>query len=161
MALLLLATAGAVSCRNQARDNTGPAGGTPPADQIMIGVTTTLVTGGARRGLVSADSAFVSHDSRHIRFTGLRATLFDTAGHDVSRLTALRATLNVDTGILDASGSVQVSTPAGDTLTAARLTYDQRLMLLHTDSAFTRVAKAVVSRGVGYTSDPGLRRQQP
>ncbi len=129
------------------------------ADQVLEGMTTTILADGVRRSVVSADTAYIYQNRQVAELRTLRASFFDLQGNHTSTLTADRGTYGIEGGTLEAWGNVEVVSMDGTNrrLRTGHLIYDRVQNQIRSDSAFTYESPGGVISGNSFYSDPDFR----
>jgi LPS export ABC transporter protein LptC len=155
------AALGAVSCSESA---------TPPvasesnalmdsADQVMFGIQTILTDRGVRQALLRADTGLFFDEGTRVELRGVHLTFYTPEGVENAVLTSREGTLNTRRNQTEARGNVVVFSEAQRRrLTTEQLRYDQNANQISSDSAFVLTEPANRMEGVGFTSDPEMRR---
>jgi LPS export ABC transporter protein LptC len=130
------------------------------ADQIMFGARTALTSDGVRSGELIADTVLVFDQGTRYELRGVRANFFTETGLPRGTLTSREGTYNLRTGVVQARGDAVVTTTDGKRLTSPELRYVASEDLVRSDSAFVLTEPGNRVEGVGFSSDPGLRRVQ-
>ena len=129
------------------------------ADQVMSGVQFLLTGGGVQQGKLEADSGFMFENSTRIELRGVRTDFFSKTGEQTGTLTSREGTYLKQRGDLEARKNVVVVSADGRRrLETEQLRFDERTNLISTDSAFTITDEGQVHRGVGFETDPDLKR---
>lgn len=129
------------------------------ADQIIEGMTTTIVADGVRRSLVSADTAFIYQIRQVADMRRITANFFDVQGNQTSVLTAKTGMYQITLGTLEARGDVVVVSTDGSNrrLRTEHLIYDRATNQIRSDSAFVYDSPDGVLRGNSFYADPDFR----
>src|SRR5688500_7549659 len=129
------------------------------ADQVMSGVQFLLTGGGVQQGKLLADSGFMFENSTRIELRGVTTDFFTKTGEKTGTLTAREGTYRKQRGDLEARKDVVViSADSRRRLETEQLRFDERTNLITTDSAFVITQDGQVARGVGFSTDPDVRR---
>ncbi len=129
------------------------------ADQVMEGMTTSIVADGIRRSVVSADTSFLYQNRQVADMRRVTAYFFDNQGNQTSILTSRTGIYEVARGTLEARGNVVVTATDGSDrkLTTEHLVYDKAMNQIRSDSAFVYDSPGGLLRGNSFTSDPEFR----
>jgi hypothetical protein len=148
----------AAGCRVGDSSANSPVVGPDSAPQLAFGARLTLTDSGIARAMLVADSAFVFEEGLRFDLRRVRLVFVDTLGDSTGSMNAARASYDVRTSRLDASGEVSVSGPNGRVLQTGQVSYDPLENLLRSDSSytFTQATPARQSSGQGFESDPSL-----
>ncbi|HEX9754171.1 MAG TPA: LPS export ABC transporter periplasmic protein LptC [Gemmatimonadales bacterium] len=157
--LAFLAFLALLACSEQGVAPTTSAVAADSADQIIEGMTTTIVADGVRRSLVSADTAFIYQGRQVADMRQIRASFFDVQGNQTSVLTAESGLYQITLGTLEARGNVVVVATDGSNrrLTTEHLIYDRATNQIRSDSAFVYQSPDGVLRGNSFYADPDFR----
>lgn len=128
------------------------------ADQVMFGSRTLLTRDGVRTGELLSDTVLVFDEGTRFELRGVRAEFFTESGVLRGTLTSREGTYNTATGVVEARGDAVVVTTDGKRLTSPELRYLAAEDLIRSDSAFVLTEPGNRVEGVGFTSDPALRR---
>jgi LPS export ABC transporter protein LptC len=129
------------------------------ADQVMFGINTILTDRGVRQAVLRADTGFFFDEGTRIELRGVHLTFYTTEGVQNAVLTSREGTYNTRTSQTEARGNVVViSERERRRLTTEQLRYDQQANLISSDSAFVLTEPSRRLSGVGFTSDPEMRR---
>lgn len=163
--LLVLALAGAGLSAAACSDVAPPpviAGATQldSADQVMFGSRTLLTRNGVRTGELLSDTVLVFDEGTRFELRGVRAEFYTETGVPRGTLTSHEGTYNTATGVVEARGDAVVTTTDGKRLTSPQLRYIAAEDLIRSDSSFVLTEPGNRVEGVGFTSDPALRRVQ-
>lgn len=160
-AALLAAIGGGVACSERA---------TPPvaseanalvdsADQVMFGIQTILTDRGVRQAVLRADTGFFFDEGTRIELRGVHLTFYTPEGIENAVLTSREGTFNTRLNQTEARGNVVVISEAQNRrLTTQQLRYNQNTNEISSDSAFVLTEPTRRLEGVGFTSDPEMRR---
>lgn len=161
LSLLLLAAGAAVGCSDVAPP---PVATTTTsldsADQVMFGSRTQLTRDGVRSGVLVSDTVLVFDEGTRFELKGVRTDFFTETGTLRGTLTSREGTYNTTTGIVEARGDAVVVTTDGKRLESPQLRYVATEDLIRSDSSFVLTEPGNRVEGVGFASDPGLRRVQ-
>lgn len=158
---LIAAVGGAVACSERA---------TPPvaseanalvdsADQVMFGIQTILTDRGVRQAVLRADTGFFFDDGTRVELRGVHLTFYTPEGVENAVLTSREGTFNTRLNQTEARGNVVVISEAQRRrLTTEQLRYNQNANEISSDSAFVLTEPTRRLEGVGFTSDPEMRR---
>ncbi|HEY0971930.1 MAG TPA: LPS export ABC transporter periplasmic protein LptC [Gemmatimonadales bacterium] len=130
------------------------------ADQVMFGSRTVLTRDGVRTGELFSDTVLVFDEGTRFELRGVRANFYTETGTLRGTLTSREGTYNTATGVVEARGDAVVVTTDGKRLTSPELRYIASEDLIRSDSSFVLTEPGNRVEGVGFTSDPGLRRIQ-
>ncbi|HSJ62790.1 MAG TPA: LPS export ABC transporter periplasmic protein LptC [Gemmatimonadaceae bacterium] len=129
------------------------------ADQVMFGINTILTDRGVRQAVLRADTAFFFDEGTRIELRGVHLTFYTTEGVENAVLTSREGTYDTRASQTEARGNVVViSQRQNRRLTTEQLRYDQSADLISSDSAFVLTEPTRRLSGVGFTSDPEMRR---
>lgn len=130
------------------------------ADQVMFGSRTLLTRGGVRTGELFADTALFFDEGTRVELRGVRANFYTEAGTLDGTLTSQEGTYNTVTRVVEARGDAVVTTVDGRRLTSPELRYVASEDQIQSDSAFVLTEPGNRVEGIGFSSDPSLRRIQ-
>lgn len=130
------------------------------ADQVMFGVRTQLVRNGIRSGELLSDTVLVFDQNTRYELRGVRASFFTETGALRGTLTSREGTYNPRTGVVQARGDAVVVTTDGRRLESPELRYVTAEDQIRSDSSFVLTEPGNRVQGVGFTTDPSLRRVQ-
>jgi hypothetical protein len=130
------------------------------ADQIMFGVRGVLTHGSVARGILLADTAYVSNDGTRYELRDLTVTFYDSVGAKISELLARGASYDLRAARLEPRGEVTVVGTDGRRLQTGRVVYDIARDLLVGDTSFVFVETAPARQRAGnsFETDPQLLR---
>ena len=129
------------------------------ADQVMFGIQTILTDRGVRQAVLRADTGFFFDEGTRVELRGVHLTFYTPEGVENAVLTSREGTFNTRLSQTEARGNVVVISEAQRRrLTTEQLRYDQNANQISSDSAFVLTEPANRMEGVGFTSDPEMRR---
>jgi hypothetical protein len=130
------------------------------ADQLLFGMRGVLTHKSVSRGLLLADTAFVTRDGTLYEMRNLRITFFDSAGIKNSELMARSGTYYLSGGRVDPRGEVTILGKDGRRLQTARAVYDLARNVIVGDTAYVIFEPTVQGprSGKGFETDPQLVR---
>jgi LPS export ABC transporter protein LptC len=159
-AALLAALAGALLACNQTPEP--PVAHVPSvadsAEQVMVGFSSVLTSAGMKRGTMTADTAFVFNDQTRFDFRNVHVDFSDSTGAHSGTMRADSGRTNTRTSVLDGWGHVVITTTRGVRLETPQIRFNKATNLVTSDTSFVLTQGDKVSRGVGFTADPGLNR---
>lgn len=127
------------------------------ADQLMIDVRHRMTRDGVLQARLRADTAYVFNEKSIVRFRNVDVTFFDETGRGDSHLTARRASYDLRTSDMTATGKVVVvDSTEGRRLETPRLEYRSVANQLRTDTSFVWHREGEVIRGQGMVTDPDM-----
>lgn len=126
------------------------------ADQVFFGVQAPFETNGVKRGTLFADTLYVLNESTRFDFKVGHVDFNTETGTPNGSMKADRGRYDQRTQILEGWGNVVVKTIDGKSLKSPHVIYNQRANLVTSDSSYEIVEKGNLSRGIGFTSDPGF-----
>jgi LPS export ABC transporter protein LptC len=145
-------------------------GSTPPvktgasladsAEQVMQNVHYVLTSGGIQRGELFADSAYIFDDNTRYILKNPRTTFNTEAGVKNGTMRADRGRYNLRQQVLEGFGHVVITSTEGKKLTSPYVKYNQALNEVSSDTNFTMVDAQGTLSGIGFKSDPQLKRFQ-
>jgi len=152
---VLFATA---ACQKPQSPKTGAAakGIDPLADQVVFGSRTLVTDGGLRRAEVHSDTALFYDDNTRMDMRIVNAVFYNSAGAKEAVLTSRTGRYRTRDGVLEAHGSVVITTVDGRKLTTEEIRFDQRVNQIASDSAFVLTEDGREASGVGFVSDPDM-----
>ena len=130
------------------------------ADQVMFNARTQLTKDGVRSGELISDTVLVFDQGTRYELRGVRANFYTETGLLRGTLTSREGTFNTRSGVMQARGDAVVTTTDGKRLTSPELRYAASEDLVRSDSSFILTEPGRRVEGVGFSSDPGLRRVQ-
>lgn len=130
------------------------------ADQVMFGSRTLLTRDGVRTGELLSDTVLVFDEGTRFELRGVRAEFHTETGMLRGTLTSREGTYNTATGVVEARGDAVVTTTDGKRLTSPQIRYLAAEDLIRSDSSFVLTEPGNRVEGIGFTSDPALRRVQ-
>lgn len=131
------------------------------ADQVMTGFELFLTFQGVREGVVRGDTAFLYRDSSMVVLVNPTLELFDQAGGVRATVTARKGRYHTVSRGMSAFGEVVLVIPEGDRrVEGPELHYDPAGDRIWSDSLTTMREGAVVSQGLGFTSDLQFRQMR-
>jgi LPS export ABC transporter protein LptC len=153
-AVLLTATA----CQKPQSPKTGAAakGIDPAADQVVFGSRTLVTDGGLRRAEVHSDTALFYEDNTRMDMRIVNVVFYNSGGAKEAVLTSRTGRYLTRDGVLEARGSVVITTVDGRKLTSQQVKFDQRVNQISSDSAFVLTEDGREASGVGFVSDPDM-----
>lgn len=128
------------------------------AEQVMIQFSSVLTNKGVERGTMTADTAFVFDDQTRFDFRRIHVDFATPTGEPHGTMVADSGRYNMRTEVLDGWGHVVITTTKGERLEAPQLRFNQATNLVSSDTSFVLTQGDKVSRGIGFTADPGLNR---
>lgn len=129
------------------------------ADQVMFGIQTILTDRGVRQAVLRADTGFFFDEGTRVELRGVHLTFYTPQGVENAVLTSREGTFNTRLSQTEARGNVVVISEAQRRrLTTEQLRYDQNANQISSDSAFVLTEPTRRLVGVGFTSDPEMRR---
>ena len=135
-------------------------GATDAADQMMFGVRGVLTHGSVSRGILLADTAYVSNDGTRYELRDVSISFFDTAGVKTSELVAPIGIYDLRGARVEVNGTVVIAGRDGRRLQTGRVAYDIARNLLVGNAPYT-LNETNPSRqrsGTAFESDPQLMR---
>jgi LPS export ABC transporter protein LptC len=163
--VLALVAIGAISAAGCSKK-----GATPPvksrasladsAEQVMQNVHYVLTSDGVQRGELFADSAYIFDDNTRYILKSPRTTFNTEAGVKNGTMRADRGRYNLRQQVLEGFGHVVITSTEGKKLTSPYVKYNQALNEVSSDTNFTMVDAQGTLSGIGYKSDPQLKRYQ-
>jgi LPS export ABC transporter protein LptC len=152
LALLTVLAAGCMDTENPADLSEESVG----VEREMRGFSLTETLEGNRVWELGADYAWRVPRDPVVRLKDVTLVFYDDAGAVNSTLTALRGTVDEQSGIMTAKERVRVVSAAGDTLTTEELTYDKDADRI-TGPGFVRLAKPDrILTGFEFEANPDL-----
>jgi LPS export ABC transporter protein LptC len=130
---------------------------TMDADQVMFRVRHHMTTGGVRRALVEADTAYLYEATSTVELRTVHVLLYDEHGQQRGTLTSLRGRLNTRTEAMTAEGNVILVTEDGTRIESEELHFDPEQDRIWSEKATTLWEDGSVVHGDGFTSDGQLR----
>ncbi len=130
------------------------------ADQVMFNARTQLTKDGVRSGELISDTVLVFDEGTRYELRGVRANFYTDTGLLRGTLTSREGTYNTRSGVVQARGDAVVTTTDGKRLTSPELRYNASDDLVRSDSSFVLTEPGNRVEGIGFSSDPGLRRVQ-
>ena len=130
------------------------------ADQLLFGMRGVLTHQSVSRGLLLADTAFVTRDGTLYELRNLRITFFDSAGIKNSELMARSGTYYLSGGRVDPRGEVTILGKDGRRLQTSRAVYDLARNIIVGDTAYVIFEPTVQGprSGKEFETDPQLVR---
>jgi LPS export ABC transporter protein LptC len=156
LAVAVVCALGACSEPRGAPVRTGAVTFADSADQVFFTVQAPFETNGVKRGTLFADTLYVLNESTRFDFKVGHVDFNTETGTPNGSMKADRGRYDQRTQILEGWGNVVVKTVDGKSLKSPHVIYNQRTNLVTSDSSYEIVEKGNVSRGVGFTSDPGF-----
>jgi LPS export ABC transporter protein LptC len=126
------------------------------ADQVFYGVQAPFETDGVKRGTLYADTLYVLNEQTRFDFKVGHVDFNTETGTPNGSMKADRGRYDQRTEILEGWGHVVVKTIDGKSLKSPHVIFNQRINLVSSDSTYEIVEKGNLSKGVGFTSDPGF-----
>ena len=130
------------------------------ADQVMFGARMQLTREGVRTGELISDTVLIFDEGTRFELRGVRASFYTETGLLRGTLTSREGTYNTATSIVEARGDAVVTTTDGKRLESPELRYVAAEDLVRSDSSFVLTEPGNRVEGVGFTTDPSLRRVQ-
>ena len=132
------------------------------ADQVVLGMTMFMTSGGIRQGRVEADTAFMYADSAKAKLRRLRIVFFDENGAERATVTGTAGEWDRNTDRMWAQGDVVLIVHAdGRRIESAEMVYDPEMEEIWSDSATVQtLANGRVTRGSSFRSDMEFRNVQ-
>lgn len=160
LALAVAATAPGACGRSTQPPVAGDVSLADSADQVLFDIHYIITQQGVKRGDMYADTMFVFNDQTKFALRKVRANFSTETGVPDGTLRGDRGTYDTRTQILEGYGNVVVTSTDGKSLRSPHLKYDQTKNLVSSDSAYTmrRPRESQESRGIGFQSDPNLKR---
>lgn len=128
------------------------------ADQVLFAVQYILTTKGVRRGLMTADTAYVLDEATRLDLRRAHVTFTTEFGAPQGTMEANRAVLNQRTQILEGWGNVELKLVDGKTLKSPHLIYNQLTHQISSDTSYTATKGADAQHGIGFTSNESFTR---
>ena len=157
---LLVAALGALAaCYDRAAPPAEVDDGAEVPDQVMDSMDFRITDSDVLLSEVRADTARVFTSRQEMLLTRLTMVFYDSTGRERSRITADSGTYDIQSGTLDARGSVVVVTPPPTTRTlrTTHLLYDKRSALIEVDTAYTWESAEGRGSGASFTSTTDFR----
>jgi LPS export ABC transporter protein LptC len=124
----------------------------------MYHLRTILTDRGLLRADLRADSAYFFDDNTRIELRGVQTTFYTQTGAKNAVLTSLEGTYNTRQSYTEARRNVVVVSEDGRRLQTSQLRYDQTKNEMSSDSAFVLTEGGRRVEGIGFVSDPDMRR---
>jgi LPS export ABC transporter protein LptC len=156
----MLALAGVLGGTLACRDGSRPTATTTladTADQVLIGMSHYVTSGGVQRARVRADTAYFYSPTQSAELHSVHITFYNAGGAESSTLTAREGTYHWRTGDMDARGNVTVVTTDGRTLRTEQLRYSETRKEVTSDVPFVFDGPQRHVEGEGFTSDPDFK----
>lgn len=128
------------------------------ADQVLFTVQYILTTKGVRRGVMTADTAYVLDEATRLDLRRARVNFTTEFGAPQGTMEADRAVLNQRTQILEGWGNVELKLIDGKTLKSPHIIYNQVTHQISSDTTYTATKGADVQQGIGFTSNEQFTR---
>jgi LPS export ABC transporter protein LptC len=127
------------------------------ADNVMFGISHTVMTDGVRRVRIDADTAYYYESRQTAELHQLTVIFFSPAGGETSRITADWGTYEYRSQDMIARHNVVGITPDGRRLTTEELRYDRVEDRLETDEPFVFDSPEEHLEGSGFSADRNFR----
>ncbi|MEK6596704.1 MAG: hypothetical protein AABY91_00115, partial [Gemmatimonadota bacterium] len=105
LAVMLAGALLGAACQEQGVEPVAQLVSADSADQVMEGMTTSIVADGIRRSVVSADTSFLYQNRQIADMRRVTAYFFDNQGNQTSILTSRTGVYEVARGTLEARGN--------------------------------------------------------
>ena len=130
------------------------------ADQVIIGMATTVSLNGVLQSKVIADSAWIYQARGVDDLKRMTVTMYDSAGKIISTIKADVGIYRVREQHLDARGHVVATSSEGKVLKTEHLVFDSPRNLITSDTAFTSTSPKGNVSGAHFEADPGFKNVQ-
>jgi LPS export ABC transporter protein LptC len=159
MVVCIIVVVGSVACSSKKQP---PVAAHSPladsADQVMYGARFNLTDKGLQRAQLQSDTAYFFEDNTRIELEKVHTTFFTATGAKNAVLTSERGTFNSRTNNMVARKNVVVVSEDGRRLTTPELNYNQQKNEISSDSAFVMTEPNRRLEGVGFRSDPDMKK---
>lgn len=123
------------------------------ADQVFFGASFVLTTNGVKRGILTADTAYVLDDQTRIDLRVAHVNFTTEAGAPEGTMDAHRGVYSTRTQILEGWGDVVVKLVDGRMLKSPHVTYNQITHQISSDTTYTIARRADTQYGTGFTAN--------
>lgn len=130
---------------------------TMDADQVMFKVRHHMTSGGVRRALVEADTAYLYEAMATVELRKVHLILYDEHGQRRATMTSHSGRLNTRTEAMTAQGNVVLITEDGNRIESEELHLNPEEDRIWSDLPTTMWEDGTVIRGDGFTSDAQLQ----
>jgi LPS export ABC transporter protein LptC len=128
------------------------------ADQVMFQVRHYMTSGGVRRALVEADTAYLYEATSLVDLRTVHVIVYDDQGQERGTLTSRTGRLNTRTEAMTAQGNAVLITRAGNRrIESEELHFDPQQDRIWSDLPTTMHEDGNVIRGEGFTSDAQMQ----
>ncbi len=157
-AAIAVAVVAAAACQKTQPPKTGETarGIDPLADQVVFGSRTLVTDGGLRRAEVFSDTALFYDDNTRMDMRIVRAIFYNSSGTKDAVLTSRNGRYLTRDNVLEATGSVVVTSVDGRRLVTEQIKFDSRVNQISSDSAFVLTEEGREASGIGFISDPDM-----
>lgn len=131
--------------------------GADSAAQVLLGARHVVTVGGARRAILTADSAILDEDVSRVELRRVRMVFYGPAGDSIAWVTAPAARYDLAALMVEARDGVVVQSSGGRTLNTPRLRFDARRNMLVGDSTWQTAGPGGGTSGTAFEADPALR----
>lgn len=128
------------------------------ADQVLYQASFMSSTAGIQRAHLVADTAYVLNDERRYDLRKAHVTFTTETGAPQGTMESDRATYNLDTRMLDATGNVVVKLVDGKTLASPHVVYNGNAHLISSDTSFTITGPQGTQYGIGFNSNESFTK---
>lgn len=128
------------------------------ADQVFLGASFVLTTAGVKRGVLTADTAFVLDDQTRIDLRKAHVNFTTELGAPEGTMDAQRGVYSTRTQILEGWGDVLVKLVDGRMLKSPHVTYNQVTHQISSDTTYTIARGADTQYGTGFTANQTFTR---
>ena len=127
------------------------------AEQVAFGMRTLITDRGLMRASIESDTSFFLDDNTRVEMIVVRGIFFNSAGAKDAVMTSHFGAYNTRLQILEARGSVELTSVDGRKLNTPFLRFDQRSNQIYSDSAFTLKEPGRDLVGIGFRSDADMQ----
>ena len=115
-----------VACGEQKIEPTASFADLPkmPSDQVIVGFQQYITEGGKNKATLIGDTAYLFEDSAKAKVKNIKMTLYDEAGKESAKVTALAGDVYTGTRRMTARGNVVLTTTEGRQIRSEELNYD-------------------------------------
>lgn len=123
------------------------------ADQVFLSASFVLTTDGVRRGVLTADTAFVLDDQTRIDLRKAHVNFTTELGAPEGTMDAKRGVYSTRTQILEGWGDVLVKLVDGRMLKSPHVIYNQVTHQISSDTTYTIARGSDTQYGTGFTAN--------
>ena len=130
------------------------------AEQVMYGLKNQQTTGGVRKSVLYADTAYFYNDNTLVDLRRVRLVFFSSTGDSNGVMVGRTGHYDTRTQRVEGRGDVVVTSTDGRRLTSPHLVYERSVNQISSDTSFTFNEPGRTLEGIGFRSDPQLRNVQ-